>query len=310
MKKIFYTISLFTFFVLIFIPLSPVIAGGPSSASGQESPGDVNTVNTKKDTSPSDKYTLLAPFAGFTEAPTNIGDYLNKIFIVAIGLCGFLAFFMLVISGVQYMVKDTPFAKGSAKGQISNAIFGLLIALSAYALLNTLDPRLLGKEGLDVKSITLEIDPEVHGDTPHTPIGGKYCNGKYEANSEWGSDEKEREIVKKAGITINKNNCTRVGQSNCTSLTGLNTTSVISLKKTCPGCEIVITGGTECWLHSRKTEHLPGNSIVDLRNTTSLISYVEKDNKEIPKSGMNFPVFLKNTTKFMKEGDHYHIIKW
>lgn len=175
------------------MPLSPVVADDSSSASSQESQGGVNTVNTKKDTSPSDKYTLLAPFAGFTEAPNTIGEYVNKIFIVAIGLCGFLAFLMLVIAGVQYMVKDTPFAKGSAKGQISNAIFGLLIALSAYALLNTLDPRLLGKEGLNVKAVSLSIDEEQETDpwTGYSSSGNlSLCKEGFTDVSTYGTPEK------------------------------------------------------------------------------------------------------------------------
>lgn len=257
-----------------------------------------------------DKYKLLAPFVGFTEAPEQIGDYLNKIFILAIGLCVALAVLMMIIAGVKYMGEESIFGMMNAKGQIKNALLGLLIALSAYALLNTIDPRLLGKGGVSINSVTLQIDPEVHGDNPHAPKNGKYCNGKYNANADWPSDEKERALVKKAGITINKDNCKNVGQSDCTSLAGLNTTSVINLKKACPNCEIVITGGTECWLHSPKTQHLPGNSIVDLRTTTSFISYVENNNTATKGKGMSYPVFIKNNTKFMKEPNHYHIINW
>jgi lipoprotein-anchoring transpeptidase ErfK/SrfK len=100
-----------------------------------------------------DKYTLLAPFVGFTEAPEQIGDYLNKIFILAIGLCVALAVLMMIIAGVQYMGEESIFGKVNAKGQIKNALFGLLIALSAYALLNTVDPRLLGKGGVSIRAV-------------------------------------------------------------------------------------------------------------------------------------------------------------
>lgn len=258
-----------------------------------------------------EKYTLLAPFAGFEEAPDNVGDYLNKIFIIGIALCGALAVVMLIISGIQYMGEESIFGKSKWREQMKNALYGLLIALSAYALLNTIDPRLLGGGGVNIRAVTIEVDPEVHGDTPHSAVNGKYCNGKYAANSDWPSDATERSLLQKAGITINKINCTKVGQTNCTSLSGLNTASVINLKKTCPSCEIVITGGTECWLHSPSTLHLPGNSIVDLRTTTSLISYVESDNTQAQTKGMNYPVFIKNNTKFMKEPNgHYHIINW
>ena len=269
MKKhpIFFT--LFSF-LIIFILVSFFNSGKIVLANTENEGGsEAISVNLQEGTAPKSsnslEYKMLAPFAGFTEAPKNIGEYLNKVFVIAIGLCAALAVLMMIIAGVKYMGEESLFGKVNAKEQIKNALLGLLIALSAYALLNTIDPRLLGKGGVSINSVTLEIDPEIHGDKPHSPVDGKYCNGRYSANSDWGSDSKERELVKKAGITINKENCTKVGQPNCTSLTGLNTASVINLKKTCPDCEIVITGGTECWLHSPKTQHLPGNSIVDLR---------------------------------------------
>lgn len=272
---------------------------------------EVQSVSTKTDdSSNTDKYKLLAPFAGFTEAPDNIGDYLNKIFLIAIGLCGAIAVVMLIVAGIQYMGEESIFGKVNAKSKITSALLGLGIALSAYALLYTINPDLLGGN-LKINAVTVEIDPEVHGDNPQTSVNGKYCAGKYTDKQAWLSDEKERTLVKNAGITINKDNCTYVGQQNCTSLTGLNTAKLIALKKSsCPTCEVVITGGTECWLHSNKTQHLPGNSIVDLRTTTTLVSYVEKNNTKLAATGMNFPVYAKNVTKFMKESDHYHIISW
>ncbi|MCX6754166.1 MAG: hypothetical protein NTV03_03890, partial [Candidatus Nomurabacteria bacterium] len=130
----------------------------------------------------------------------------------------------------------------------------------------------------------------------------------------WPSDATERALVAQAGISVNNApSCTKVGQTSCTSLAGLNTSGVIALKKTkCTTCEIIITGGTECWLHSSKTQHLPGNSIVDLRPTTTLTSYIDEAKNKITSTGMPFPVYLKDNTKFMRESnpDHYHIINW
>ncbi len=120
----------------------PIIRGGDSTT-----------------TDPS-KYKMLAPFAGFTEAPENIGEYLNKVFVIAIGLCAALAVLMMIIAGVKYMGEESLFGKVNAKEQIKNALFGLLIALSAYALLNTIDPRLIGGGGLNIGVVSLEIDEE------------------------------------------------------------------------------------------------------------------------------------------------------
>ncbi len=107
-----------------------------------------------------EKYTLLAPFAGFNEAPENVGDYLNKIFVIGIALCGALAVVMLVVAGILYMGEESIFGKTKWREQMKNALFGLLIALSAYALLNTIDPRLLGGGGVNIRAVEIKIDPE------------------------------------------------------------------------------------------------------------------------------------------------------
>lgn len=109
----------------------------------------------------SDVYTLLAPIGEFKVAPDNIGEYFNVIFLIAIGLCGVLAVIMIVIGGIQYMGDESVFGKTQAKERITKAILGLIIALGAFALLNTINPELLGKSGLNIKQVSAEIE----GDT-------------------------------------------------------------------------------------------------------------------------------------------------
>jgi len=265
------------------------------------------------------KYRLLAPIGEFREAPENLGDYLNKIFLLAIGLCGAIAVIMLIVAGIQYMGEESIFGKANAKDKISDALIGLLIALSAYALLNTINPELLGSNGLNIRAVYVKIDESIHGDNPHTARDGKYCGGKYQAftdgkSTPWNSDEKERQEVQKYGITVNKNNCTYIGQQNCTSLAGLDTSKVIALKRKCANnCTVEITGGTECWLHSYNTQHLPGNAIVDLK-INGLSNYIETDSKvafiEIWNGERDVPVFTKDSSVFVKERTHYHVKEW
>lgn len=105
-------------------------------------------------------YTLLAPIGGLKEAPKNIGDYFNTIFKIAIGLCGALAVIMIVLGGVQYMGNESIFGQTEAKKKIMAAILGLIIALGSYALLNTLNPALLGKDGITIAQVSAEIEEE------------------------------------------------------------------------------------------------------------------------------------------------------
>ncbi len=104
-----------------------------------------------------DIYTLLAPIGDLETAPDNIGDYFNTMFEIIIGICAVLAVVMIVIGGIQYMGNESVFGKTEAKSQIWRAILGLLIALASFALLNTIDPNLLGRNGLNIKQVSAEI---------------------------------------------------------------------------------------------------------------------------------------------------------
>jgi len=104
-------------------------------------------------------YKLLAPIGGFETAPEDIGEYFNKIFTIAIGLCAALAVIMIVIGGIQYMGDESVFGKTEGKKQITMAILGLIIALGAYALLRTINPDLLGGDGVSIKQVSIKIEP-------------------------------------------------------------------------------------------------------------------------------------------------------
>lgn len=104
-------------------------------------------------------YTLLAPIGDQKEIKTdNIGGYFNILFNIAIGLAGALAVIMIVIGGIQWMGEESIFGKAKGKERITMAVIGLLIALGAYALLNTINPDLLGKKGLNITSIEIKIE--------------------------------------------------------------------------------------------------------------------------------------------------------
>lgn len=141
-----------------FMPVEP----GGKQLILDKSASEVKEVETQKEKEASKgEYNLLAPIGGMTKAPTDVGDYFNKIFLIAIGLCGALAVVMLIIGGIQYMGKESVFGKADAKKQMLGALGGLGIALAAYALLNTINPDLLGKGGVNIKSLNIAIDDEI-----------------------------------------------------------------------------------------------------------------------------------------------------
>jgi len=299
MKK-FLTILIFIF-LISFSFLNKIEAAGETS------------INETNSFSYDPTYELLAPIGSFEEySDNNIQEYLNFLLKIGIGLCGALAVVIFTVYAFIYMGEESIFGKQNAKRKMGDAIFGLIVALASWAILYTIDPDLLGGRGLTIPSAKVTVDMNIHGDTAQSPVNGYYCNGKYKKNASWTDDTSVREELAESSITVNKDNCTYVGQTNCTSVWGLNTTPVIALQKkvaaTCSGCKIIITGGTECWLHSSGTRHLPGNSTVDLRDDT-LSTYVETGEKTIEDS-YNYPIYTTNGARFMDEGNHYHIISW
>ena len=121
-------------------------------------------------------YNLLAPIGNFKSLTSsdNIGTYFNTIFLIAIGLCGVLAVIMFIIGGIQYMGDESIFGKTKGKEQMESAILGLLIALGSYALLNTINPDLLGGKGMNIAQVSAEI----------TPLYDRGANDPKQANGE------------------------------------------------------------------------------------------------------------------------------
>jgi len=71
------------------------------------------------------------------------GNYLNIIIKLVIGIAAVLAMVMIVMGGIEYMTTELVSGKENGKDTIRNAILGLLIALGAYLILNTINPQLL-----------------------------------------------------------------------------------------------------------------------------------------------------------------------
>jgi len=80
-----------------------------------------------------------------TETTGNVNDlneYLAFAFPLAVRLAATLAILMIVLSGFQYMLSVKGGGKEEAKNRIYDAVFGLLLALAAWLILNTINPDL------------------------------------------------------------------------------------------------------------------------------------------------------------------------
>lgn len=124
-------------------------------------PTDWDTVVVKQNTSVpyNSDYKLLAPIGSLdviTKDKT-VGDYLNIMFKVGIGLLIALSVIMLVIHGIQYMGDESVFGKTEAMHSIRATIGGLILALGAYAILNTINPDLVNGS-LDIKKLVFNVE--------------------------------------------------------------------------------------------------------------------------------------------------------
>lgn len=92
-----------------------------------------------------DQYELIAPI-GTLSGCVNLAGYLRGIFETTIGIGGVLAVIMIVICGIKLMATGSVSGKNEAKECITNAIFGVLLAIGSWLILNTINPILLKAE--------------------------------------------------------------------------------------------------------------------------------------------------------------------
>ncbi len=110
-----------------------------------QTPQPSSTVNC-----PDGQYCLLEPLpnpnggSDITQIDLNdLPGYIKTIFKIIMGIIGILAVIMIILGGVQYMSTDAVSGKEGGKETVTRAVGGLILALGAYLILNTINPHLL-----------------------------------------------------------------------------------------------------------------------------------------------------------------------
>lgn len=103
-----------------------------------------NTEDNQKNTAG-----FAAPIVGleFLGESANLGDLLANLYYFLLSLVGISALIMFVWGGIEYMLagdKDP----GKAKERMKNAVYGLVLALTSWLILYTINPDLVSR--LDV----------------------------------------------------------------------------------------------------------------------------------------------------------------
>ncbi len=132
-----------------------------------------NIINSSKPTDPKLNYTPLAEIPPFLSGELNLtpncdsqgkctpglgfAGYINILIRIFIGVCAVLAMIMIVMAGVQYMTSGLSSSKQAAKQTMTSAILGLILALGAWAILNTINPNLLDVSLGNLKKVSIEV---------------------------------------------------------------------------------------------------------------------------------------------------------
>lgn len=80
---------------------------------------------------------------GLNTSSTNLSGFLNGVFKFGIAIAVVLAFIMIVYGGIMKMTTDSWTKQDTAKEIITNAIYGLGLALVSWLILYTINPCLV-----------------------------------------------------------------------------------------------------------------------------------------------------------------------
>lgn len=122
----------------------------------------------------SQTYVPLATLPGISGSydTSSLTGYLNTVFQIGIGVAAGLAVVRIVIGGIQYMSTDAIGGKEEGKDIITSALWGLLLALISFIILNTINPALVST-GLQINDVSINgavaqaIPPGVTASSPY-----------------------------------------------------------------------------------------------------------------------------------------------
>lgn len=251
---------------------------------------------------PLTEYELLSPLpvgkGGVIVNQTNAQDFIPGLFRLTIMLATGLAVLFIIWGGVQYMSTDAWGGKNDAKNTIWNAIMGLLLTLSSWLIVNTINPDLMN---FNLSIERFEI-PENKNAVDASPGTGAMTPEQIS------TDAQVRNQLDNGDVDVNAGPCTTPGQTTgCTNLNNLGQaaiTGLINLRQSC-NCTVVVTGGTE----GGHASHGPNLPIVDVRKNSSLNTYIANNGERTNAScGLaSAPKFNLNGSTYVDEGNHWHV---
>jgi hypothetical protein len=167
-------------------------------------------------------------------------NYIPGLFRLIIGIAGVLAVVRIIWGGIQYMSTDAFQGKNDAKNTITNAIWGLLLAMTAWLIVYTINPKLVNFN-LNIPRQTISSIPIPDNRGPES-----LALTHEQAYNQFRAASINVEPVLLAGIkqkTVDE---------------------VINLRRSCANCEIAVTSATGGTHAAGECSHANGYK-VDLR---------------------------------------------
>jgi hypothetical protein len=86
---------------------------------------------------------LIGSLPGYSASGGSFATFINGLYAFSISIAAILAVLKIIIAGVKWMLTDIVSSKSDAKKDIRSALFGLLLILAAFLILNLINPNLL-----------------------------------------------------------------------------------------------------------------------------------------------------------------------
>jgi TRAP-type C4-dicarboxylate transport system permease small subunit len=138
---------IFTVFVGFFLGVV-TIAGSKIINNNQNSRLSINNIPLSN-TAAVDvaSYQSLTEIDGLTDQTGDgLNVYLSNMYRWGISIAVILAILMIILGGIQYMTTDSFTNKQDGITKIKGALAGLILALSSYLILETINPQLVNLE--------------------------------------------------------------------------------------------------------------------------------------------------------------------
>ncbi|MBP7811358.1 MAG: hypothetical protein KA054_00740 [Candidatus Moranbacteria bacterium] len=276
---------------------APVRAGAGVTASGPSDGATSGGVAANLN------YTLLENIPGQASATGNLPSYVQAVLNAAMIIIVISAVFMISVGGFLYLTSAGNTSRaGQAKGIITDAILGLILALVAYLVLYIINPDLVTLRLSSLSTSTIPASSSPTGTAvPEVPSGDTYTHTDAVA------------ALSAAGIRVTSSgNCSDQNRKECTSLQNIpkNTIANIIALKEKSNCSFNVTGGTETGHKSHGT----GKPIVDVSESPCLEN-IFRNQKSSLRSQYNISAICSDANSreaafgcgYVEPAPHFHV---